>query len=108
MGMGFMLAGFAASQVFDGAGDAAVKALKAASEDPGARLPRALAEANDRAWQVLELALQDRSGLLTRINNLPARLTSKEKRALSDALSAFLAERPLSLPDRAAAGRALR
>jgi hypothetical protein len=62
MGMGFMLAGFAVSQVFDGAGDAAVSALRRAFDDPGARLPKALDEANDRAWQVLELALQRQAG----------------------------------------------
>ena len=108
MGMGFILAGFAVSQVFEGAGGAAVAALKAAFDDPGARLPRALEQANERAWQVLELALQDRSGLLTRLNNLPARLTRKENRVLADALSGFLAGRPLALPDQATAGQALK
>jgi hypothetical protein len=76
-------------------------------DDPGARLPKALDEANERAWQVLELALQQQSGLLTRINQLPSRLTDKERRELGDRLGAFLAGQPLVLPDSAAAEAAL-
>jgi len=107
MGLGFMLAGFAVSQVFDGAGDAAVSALRSVFDDPGARLPKALNEANERAWQVLELALQRRNGLLTRINQLPSRVTDKERRELGDRLGAFLAGQPLVLSDSAAAETAL-
>jgi len=107
MGLGFMLAGFAVSQVFDGAGDAAVSALRSVFDDPGARLPKALDTANERAWQVLELALQRRSGLLPRINQLPSRIADKERRELGDRLGAFLAGHALVLPDSAAAETAL-
>jgi len=81
--------------------------LQSVFDDSGARLPKALDAANERAWQVLELALQRRRGLLTRINQLPARVTDKERRELGDRLGAFLAGQPLVLPDSAAAETAL-
>ena len=107
MGLAYHVAGFAVRQVLDGVGDALIEVLEVWFDDPGERLPDALSLANDRSWQVLELALQDQSGLLIRLNRLPSRLTSKEKRALADRLSAFLDGRPLILPDGARAEQAL-
>ena len=107
MGMGYVLAGFAVSQVMDGGGELVAATLKTVFDDPAAHLPKALDTANQRAWQTLELALQRHGGLLARINHLPSRLLSRERDALAGYLSAFLDEQPLQLPDQAAAERAL-
>lgn len=100
MSLAFHLTAYGLRQALDISGGAVVGALQAYFEDPAERLPQALDEANAAAWQVLELALQGRGGVLTRLRALPDRLfTTKGKRALADRIGEFLADQPLALPE---------
>ena len=44
--------------------------FQARLNDPSRKLEQALTQAHDRAWQVLELALQEQAPLLARIDKL--------------------------------------